>query len=556
VTSPALPASSPSPPPGVETATSPEVVRPAPAPAGPRRRVPWGALGTVAVGAAVAVGILVRFVARSHLWLDEALTVNIASVPLRSLTEALRHDGSPPLYYVALHGWIRLFGTGTIAVRALSGVFSVACLPLAWRVGRRLGGRTLATAVLVLLALSPFAVQYATEARMYSMAMFLVLAGGLALANLLERPSLSLTIAVGLATGALLLTHYYALYTVAAVGVVLLWYAWKGEERAAARRALAAMVAGGLLFLPWVPVLLYQSAHTGAPWGSTGRGLGTVVDTLGVLISGYRDAGPVPLLLAEGLIALAVFGRAVGRRRFEIDLVGREPARTLALITFGGLLLAVGVSRLTGQAYVPRYASVIFPGVIILIAIGVASFGDARLRVGALVVMAIVGMTGVRPIMQYERTQAATVARQLRASAQAGDVVAYCPDQLGPSVSRMLPASLGLTQLTYPKADAPQFVDWVDYATAIRHTPVPDFASRLLSRAGPTHNVWLVWSSGYKAFGHRCEQLFSFLGTYRYAGETVRLRWSSPEHMSLIRFDPERQYDGRISRRCSLPPGC
>ncbi|MDQ1497434.1 MAG: hypothetical protein QOI86_774 [Actinomycetota bacterium] len=557
MTSPALPASSPSPPPGVETVIGPEVVRPAPAPAGAPRRTPWGALGAGAVGAAVAVGILVRFVARSHLWLDEALTVNIAAVPLRSLTEALRHDGAPPLYYVVLHGWMRLFGTGTIAVRALSGVFSVACLPLAWRVGRRLGGRTLAAAVLVLLALSPFAVQYATEARMYSMAMFLVLAGGLALANLLERPSSpGLTVAVALATGALLLTHYYALYTVAAVGVVLLWYAWKGEERAAARRALAAMVAGSLLFLPWVPVLLYQSAHTGAPWGSTGRGLRTVIDTLGVLTSGYRDAGPVPLLLAEGLIALAVFGRAVGRRRFEIDLVGREPARTLALITFGGLLLAVGVSRLTGQAYVPRYASVIFPGVIILIAIGVASFGDARLRVGALVVMAALSTLGLRPIMQYERTQAATVARHLRTSAQAGDVVAYCPDQLGPSVSRMLPASLGLTQLTYPKAQAPQFVDWVDYATTIRHTPVPDFASQLLSRAGPNHNVWLVWSPGYKAFGRRCDQLLAFLGAYRDAGETVRLRWSSPEHMSLIRFDPERQYDGRSSRHCSLPPGC
>jgi hypothetical protein len=388
------------------------------------------------------------------------------------------------------------------------------------------------------------------------MTTLLVLAGGLALLNLLERPSLGLGLAVALATGALLLTHYYALYSVAAAGLVLLWYAWRGEDRAAARRALAAVVAGGLLFLPWVPVLLYQSAHTGAPWGSTGRALRTVIDTLGVLTSGYRDAGPVPLLLAEGLIALAVFGRAVGRRRFEIDLVGREPARTLALITFGGLLLAVAVSRLTGQAYAPRYASVVFPGVVILIAIGVASFGDARLRIGALVVMAAVGLMGIQPIMQYERTQAATVARHLRASAQAGDVVAYCPDQLGPSVNRMLPASLGLTQLTYPKAQGPEFVNWVDYATTIRHTPVPDFASMLLGQAGPTHNVWLVWSAGYKSFGHRCEQLIASLGAYRTSGDTVRLRWSSPEHMGLIRFDPARQYDGSISHRCSIPPGC
>src|SRR6185295_7782174 len=291
-------------------------------------------------------------------------------------------------------------------------------------------------------------------------AMLLVLAGGLALANLLERPSPGLSAAVALLTGALLLTHYYALYTVAAVGAVLAWPAWRGEERAAARRALFSMMAGSLLFVPWIPVLLYQSAHTGAPWGNTGRGLRTVIDSLGVLVSGYRDAGPVPLIVALGLITLAVFGRAVGRRRFELDLVGREPGRTLAVLTFGGLLLAVAVSDLTGQAYVPRYASIVFPGVILLIAVGVASFGDARLRLATLVAMGIIGILGIQPVMAFERTQAASVARHLRAEAQPGDVVTYCPDQLGPSVSRLLPANLGLTQLTYPRATGPTFVDW------------------------------------------------------------------------------------------------
>ena len=550
MTIPAIPATPATPPPGVATDVAPDA---APAPAGGRRAVPWAAL---AVAVVVAGGVVARFVADSHLWLDEALTVNIARLPLRSLPEALRHDGSPPLYYVLLHGWMRLFGTGTIAVRAFSGVASVACLPLAWRVGRRAGGRTAATAFLVLLALSPFAVQYATEARMYALAMLLVLAGGLALANLMERPSWPMAAVVALLTGALLLTHYYALYTVAAVGLVLLWHAWRGEDRAAARRALAATVAGALLFVPWVPILLYQSAHTGAPWGASGRGLRTVIDTLGVLISGYRDAGPVPLLLAVGLIALAVFGRAIGRRRFEIDLVGREPARTLAVLTFGGLLLAVLVSRLTGQAYVPRYASVAFPGVILLVALGVVAFGDARLRLGALALMSVLGIVGIRPVMAYERTQAATVAQHLRAAAQPGDVVTYCPDQLGPSVARLLPASLGLTQLTYPRAEDPHFVDWVDYAATIRRTPVLPFAQMLVERAGPTHNVWLVWSAGYKALGRRCEQLLHALGGYRVWGDAVRLQWSSPEHLGLIRFAPGQIYAGPFSERCLRPPGC
>jgi hypothetical protein len=548
VTTPAIPATPPA-----STGVDTDVV-PVSAPSSPERHtVPWAGL---AVGLAVAAGVVARFVANSHLWLDEALTVNISGLPLSQIPEALRHDGSPPLYYAVLHGWIHLFGDGTIAVRALSGLFSVACLPMAWRVGRRVGGSTVATSFLVLMALSPFAVQYATEARMYSMTMLLVLAGGLALANLLERPSRWLSAAVALLTGALLLTHYYALYTVVAVGAVLLWHAWRGEERAAARRALGSMVAGSLLFLPWVPIFLYQAAHTGAPWGDTGRGLRTVIDTLGVLVSGYRDAGPVPLLLAVGLIALAIFGRAVGRRRFEIDLIGREPGRTLALLTFGGLLLAVAVTDLTGQAFTPRYASMVFPGVLLLLAVGVASFGDARLRLTALVVMAGLGVVGIQPIMAYERTQAAQVARHLRASAQPGDVVAYCPDQLGPSVTRLLPDSLGLTQITYPKADGPRFVDWVDYADTIKATPVAPFAEMLLERAGPDHTVWLVWSVGYKSFRNRCGQLLQILGGYRTWGDTVRIRSGSPEKLGLIRFHSGSLYEGPYRQRCLRPPGC
>lgn len=550
MTIPAIPAT-PSTPADVGT-DAPAVAAPADKARG-RRSIPWGVL---AIGVVVAAGVVARFVAASHLWLDEALTVNIASLPLSQLTEALRHDGSPPLYYAVLHFWMQLFGEGTIAVRALAGVCSVACLPLAWRVGERVGGRTVATSFLVLLALSPFAVQYATEARMYSMAMLLVLAGGLAIANLLERPSRGLCVAVALVTGALLLTHYYALYTVAAVGLVLAWHAWRGEERAGARRALLSMVAGSLLFLPWVPVLLYQAAHTGAPWGTTGRGVRTVIDTLGVLVSGYRDAGPVPLLLALGLIVLAVFGRAVGRRRFEIDLVGREPGRTLAVLTFGGLLLAVAVSDLTGQAYVPRYASIVFPGVLLVIAVGVASFGDARLRLGALVAMAGIGVVGIQPIMANERTQAADVARQIRAQAQPGDLVVYCPDQLGPSVSRMLPDSLGLTQITYPRADSPKLVDWVDYRATIRQTDVTRFARSALDQAGPNGTVWYVWSIGYRSLGKRCEQLLHGMGSYRKWTDQVRIDWHRPEHLGLIRFAPADPDAAPFTHRCNRPPGC
>ena len=68
--------------------------------------------------AASLVGIVARLFPASPLWLDEALSVNISEKPIGSIGDALRHDGHPPLYYYALHGWISIFGSSDFAVRS------------------------------------------------------------------------------------------------------------------------------------------------------------------------------------------------------------------------------------------------------------------------------------------------------------------------------------------------------------------------------------------------------------------------------------------------------
>src|SRR4051812_13236446 len=168
------------------------------------------------------IGVVLRFDTSAHLWLDESLTVEIARRPLPGLFAALRHDGSPPLYYLLLHYWMKVFGTGDIAVRALSGVLSVATLPLAWLAGRRVGQyaaqtRALAprtahrtgVATVIFFASSPYAIRYGSETRMYSLVVLLVLAFGLALMRALEHPGRKSWALLTLATAALAYTHYW-----------------------------------------------------------------------------------------------------------------------------------------------------------------------------------------------------------------------------------------------------------------------------------------------------------------------------------------------------------
>ena len=64
----------------------------------------------IAVVAVVALGIILRFYTHSALWLDEALTVDRARLPVSQIAGSVKQDGAPPLYYYLLHFWMRLFG--------------------------------------------------------------------------------------------------------------------------------------------------------------------------------------------------------------------------------------------------------------------------------------------------------------------------------------------------------------------------------------------------------------------------------------------------------------
>ncbi len=202
------------------------------------------------------------------------------------------------------------------------------------------------------------------------------------------------------------------------------------------------------------------------------------------------------------------------------------------LTLFGGLAL----SFLAGSGFQSRYAAVMYPFFALAAAFGVIVLGDKRVRYGVLTFVVLVGFIGGARNVVTNRTQAHEVADQITAVAQPGDIVAYCPDQLGPDVSRLLPDDRGLKQVRFPDFKKPSFVDWVDYADRNAKASPDDFAQGVLDRAGD-HRVWYVWSTGYRTFDNKCEQILNVLAAARGQGETlVRPNDDIYEFMGLTRF--------------------
>jgi mannosyltransferase len=140
--------------------------------------------------AIVALGAFLRFyhIGNKSLWIDEAFSLWMGRQPVGQMLDWLvRIDQHPPLYYLLLHLWMRL-GDGEAIVRIPSALCSTLTIPVIYLLGCRLSGQRLGLLAALILAVSPFHVHFAQEARMYALFTLNASLAMLALARLLADP--------------------------------------------------------------------------------------------------------------------------------------------------------------------------------------------------------------------------------------------------------------------------------------------------------------------------------------------------------------------------------
>ncbi len=121
----------------------------------------------------------------------------------------------------------------------------------------------------------------------------------------------------------------------------------------------------------------------------------------------------------------------------------------------------------TSGTYESRYAAVFVPFVLLAAAAGLTRFLADWLRLTIVGVLVVGGLLGGYRNVTVERTQlGAEVVPAINASAKPGDIVLYCPDQLGPAGTRHLRGDV--VTLAYPTLGPTDRVDWVDYAGSQR----------------------------------------------------------------------------------------
>ena len=173
--------------------------------------------------------------------------------PRRVIRAVLRSDTSPPLYYLCLYLWTSAFGTSDVVLRLLSVCFSVACVPFVAGLARRSSGPAAILPACLLFAISPLALYYGTEVRMYSLLLLCVVANawsGMVLQGRGAAFGYFLLWVCSSAAG--FLTHYFFLFPWAATLLFLLLF----PGRVKRQWLVAGAFLTALAIAPWyVPVL-------------------------------------------------------------------------------------------------------------------------------------------------------------------------------------------------------------------------------------------------------------------------------------------------------------
>ncbi len=111
-------------------------------------------------------------------WYDEACSwfSAIQEFPVGIMKNLMTLDMQhTPLYFFLLHFWIKIFGDGEIAIRSLSVIFGILTVPVVYAAASKITNKTNSVIACLISAVSPLLVFFSAEARMYPMAVFLVM---------------------------------------------------------------------------------------------------------------------------------------------------------------------------------------------------------------------------------------------------------------------------------------------------------------------------------------------------------------------------------------------
>lgn len=367
----------------------------------------------LALGLALFLAITLINAPRASIWFDEAFSAYLVQFSFWDIARFTASDVHPPFYYWLLKIWSELFGTTELAYRSLSVAFGAATIIVAFVLARKYFGRKVAWLSLVFLIFSPMLIRYSDEARMYTMAAFIVMLATYFMLRAMETRRKKDWIVYGVLVSLGMWTHYFT---------ALAWlahWAWRATQvwrkgnspkafisRFFTKAWVVTYVLAVGLFLPWIPFMINQLrvVQGGGFW------IGPVsTNTPSNFFSNYfyyLESGQAQGWLALTMLAVIITVIVLVKRTYvSLTNKQKQPFLLVAFLAFvPPVLLIIASMPPLRSSFIERYLVPAFVALSIFLAVVLIVGTRKWKRVWrVLPVLAIVGMMifGITNVYKY-----------------------------------------------------------------------------------------------------------------------------------------------------------
>lgn len=373
----------------------------------------------------IAIGLRLYQLGAESLWQDEILSIqgviSGSTLPPNNLVR--------PTYFVFLRLWM-LFGMGDAWLRGLSVLFDLGSVFLIFLLGYRLHSKAAGLIAALLFALSPLAINYAQEVRMYALGTFLGLVGTLALVYAQKRPKIILLCLWAVSRFLMLLTLPLSI-TLLLTDAGLLLLEFRRKPRMLLTFGKFLLLIGAL----WSPsFILTAKVATGfaSDW-ATFQPRPTAMSFSSMLVRFTTWPLLPPPFLQEFAWLYKWFFKGYAiilTALVVVPLINKKRSRSLGWLvawTFLPQLAIFIVSHVSSSLWVERYLLFTIPYALILIAVGFIYVWQRQKTLAySLLLVYLIAVNGglVRSYTTMQNYDWRSVVQMVSASEKSGDIIA------------------------------------------------------------------------------------------------------------------------------------
>ncbi len=205
------------------------------------------------------------FLGRQDVAMDEPFTIYYSQAGFSSLFGMLKTENNPPLFFLLMHFWVRVFGISAFSVRFMPFLFSTLTVPVIYLIGKRFFSIQSGTVASLIFTFSNYHLAFSHEARVYPLFTLLTCLSMNFFLSLIKNPEKKTTFRLLILSNILLIySHFFGFFV---IGIQLLSCLVFKDTNKAGKACLKAQIITLFCYLPYFPVLFGRFyASSGGTW--------------------------------------------------------------------------------------------------------------------------------------------------------------------------------------------------------------------------------------------------------------------------------------------------